>query len=365
MESIPDSAACNEGVKLVKKRGLQGLTGFVNGILRNIIREKDKISFLKEDIFKYYSVKYSIPEWIIKSFIRDYGEKNTEKMLNTFYVSEDSATTVRVNTSRISTSEVMEMLNSQKISTEISRYADNAIIIRNYEKISSIDAFKKGYVQVQDISSMLVGQISGVKSGDICIDMCAAPGGKSIHIADLLNGTGKVYSRDISDKKTLLIKENVERCGLENVVIQVVDATEYIDENVGMADVVIADVPCSGMGILKKKTDIKYRITEDTVKNLSILSRKILTNAVRYLKKGGILIFSTCTMNKIENDDNRQWLIDEMGLKPVSIEENLSEDLLCECNNRECAKNGYLQLFMTDKYDGFYISKFIKEDSYV
>lgn len=362
MDSVPDSAACNEAVKLVKKRKLQGLTGFTNGILRNIIREKENIKYPDDKkSIEYYSVKYSVPEWIIQSFTDDYGKKITEEMLETMYERQNDFITVRVNTSKASAETVLEMLNKQNIKAVRSRYADNTLIIQEYEKVSSIEAFDKGYIQVQDISSILAGQISGVKSGNICIDMCAAPGGKTIHIADILNGTGKIYSRDISEKKTFLIKENRDRCGFDNIEIQIRDATELIEEDIGMADIVIADVPCSGMGIMRKKTDIKYKITPQTVKDLSIISQKILKNAVKYLKTGGILIFSTCTVNKTENDNTRQWLIEEMKLEPVSIIEDLSDDILCIGNNRETAKRGYLQLFMTKDYDGFYISKYVKK----
>lgn len=362
MDNIPDSAVCNEGVKLVKKRGLQGLTGFVNGILRTIIREKDNLPLPdKTDYIRYYSVKYSVPEWIIQSFLMDYGRDITEKMLDGLYHRENKGITVRVNTSKADTGTVIHMLEEQHITVEKSRCAENVLVIQDYEKISSIEAFQKGYIQVQDISSILVGEVSGVKKGDVCIDMCAAPGGKTIHIADKLNGTGKVYARDISEKKVALIRENVERCGVDNVVIQVSDATELIEENVGIADVVIADVPCSGLGVLRKKTDIKYRISPEMIKELSNISQKILNNAVKYLKAGGILIFSTCTMNKVENDENRRWLIEEKGLKPLSMTEDLSDEILNMENNRECAAQGYLQLFITEDYDGFYISKYVKE----
>ena len=190
--------------------------------------------------------------------------------------------------------------------------------------------------------------------------MCAAPGGKSIHIADILNGTGIIHSRDISEKKVKLIKENVERCNFKNISVEIKDGTEFNESDEESADIVIADVPCTGMGILRKKTDIKYNIDEKISKELAILSQKILKNSIKYLKKGGILIFSTCTMNSIENDNNRKWLIEEMKMKPVNFTNSLSDDILNIGNNRKMAEEGYLQLFMTSEYDGFYISKFIK-----
>lgn len=363
MDSIPDSAACNEAVKTAKKYGFSSLSGFVNGILRNISRQKDSIKYpnIEKSQVEFYSVKYSIPEWLVQSFINDYGQKITEEMLENMYSKTENTITVKVNSSKADINEVIESVLADRIEVKKSNLADNALIIKGFERIDSIKAFRKGLIQVQDISSMLAGQISGIKKDDICIDMCAAPGGKSIHAADILNGTGYVYSRDLSETKVNLIRENIDRCGFENISEEVWDATEFKECDKGKADVVIADVPCSGMGVIRKKTDIKYNISEESVKDLAKLSQKILNNAVKYLKTGGILIFSTCTMNKIENDENRKWLIEEMHMEPTDFTDSLSNDILNIGLNRETAKKGYLQLFMTKEFDGFYISKFIKK----
>ena len=352
MESVPDSAVCNEAVKITKKRGFSNLSGFVNGVLRNISRNKDKIHF--------YSVRYSVPEWLISSFIRDYGEDITIGMLDSMLIEDDKKVTVRINTSKAQPDNVISMLEEQGIHTVESEFADNALIISGYDNIDNIEAFRKGYIQIQDISSMLVGQISGIKENMVCIDMCAAPGGKSMHMADLLNGTGMVYSRDLTDSKVKMIEENVARCGFNNITVERQDATAYVNKDDEKADIVIADVPCSGMGVLRKKTDIKYNISEDSVKELAKISQNILKNAVKYLKKGGILIFSTCTMNRLENDKTREWLINEMGLEPADFTEYLDNGILDIKMNRESVKKGYVQLFMNRDFDGFYISKFIK-----
>lgn len=362
MEGVPDSAACNEAVKIVKKRGLSNLSGFVNGVLRNISRNKDLIKYpdIKSDFVAYYSILYSIPKWIIKSFINDYGKETAISMVENMYEPDNDRLSVRINISKADKSEVVSKLNEQNIEVLESKLADNALMLKGYDNVYDINAFKEGLIQVQDISSMLVGQICGVKENDKCIDMCAAPGGKSIHIADILNGTGIIHSRDISEKKVKLIKENVERCNFKNISVEIKDGTEFNESDEESADIVIADVPCTGMGILRKKTDIKYNIDEKISKELAILSQKILKNSIKYLKKGGILIFSTCTMNSIENDNNRKWLIEEMKMKPVNFTNSLSDDILNIGNNRKMAEEGYLQLFMTSEYDGFYISKFIK-----
>ena len=362
MESVPDSAVCNEAVKIAKKRGFSNLSGFVNGVLRNVSRNKDNIKYpdINKDKIPFYSVRYSVPEWLISSFIRDYGEDITIDMLDSMLIEEDKKVTVRINTSKARPDNVISMLEEQGIHTVESEFADNALIISGYDNIDNIEAFRKGYIQIQDISSMLVGQISGIKENMVCIDMCAAPGGKSMHMADLLNGTGMVYSRDLTDSKVKMIEENVARCGFNNITVERQDATVYVNKDDEKADIVIADVPCSGMGVLRKKTDIKYNISEDSVKELAKISQNILKNAVKYLKKGGILIFSTCTMNRLENDKTREWLINEMGLEPADFTEYLDNGILDIKMNRESVKKGYVQLFMNRDFDGFYISKFIK-----
>lgn len=359
MDGVPDSAACNEAVKLAKKRGFSGLSGFINGVLRNISREKDNIKYPSEtDKIKFLSVKYSMPEWIVMKLINDYGEEITKSCLKHLYKGRENSLTVRVNTSKAEVLEVIELLKLQKIDVKKSELADNTLIISNYDNVENIEAFKQGLIQIQDISSILAGQISGVKNGDYCIDMCSAPGGKTMHIADL-NKDGKIIARDISTQKTDKILENVNRNKFKNVDVEVWDATEFCAENEGKADLVIADVPCSGLGIIAKKTDIKYRISKEGMDELSVLSKKILENAVRYLKKNGTLIFSTCTMNKQENEYTRKWLIEEKGLIPVSIENDLSKEILKE-DTFEMAKDGHLQLFITDEHDGFYFAKFVK-----
>ena len=213
---------------------------------------------------------------------------------------------------------------------------------------------------MQDIISALVGQISGAKKGDCIIDMCAAPGGKTIHVADRLEGTGTVIANDISEHKTALILENVKRCGFRNVRISVQDATVLNEDYKNQADIVLADVPCSGLGVLKHKSEIKYRLQQEDIRNLAEISQKILNCAVQYLKCGGTLIFSTCTMTNAENEAIREWLLQTYDLEPVSITKDLSDNILDIGNNRNMAEQGYLSLNIRKEYDGFFMAKFKK-----
>lgn len=363
MDAVPDHAICNEAVTIIKRTNFRNLSSFVNGVLRTVIRQRETIEYPneKQDKTRSLSVRYSVPEWMIRHFEKDYGEAATIDILKNLQQKETACLTVRANVSKMPLEEIMHELVSQGIEVSKSYFANHALRLKNYPAIQEIHAFQKGLIQVQDISSMLVGQVSGVSESDYCIDVCAAPGGKSLHLADLLRNSGKVCSYDISEKKVNLIRENIQRTGFTNIQSSVQDALIFKEEDQERADLVIADVPCSGMGILSKKPDIKYHLQEKQIEELANLSQKILSNVVKYIKSGGTLIFSTCTMNKTENDMNREWLMNHYDLEPVSIEEYLSEDLLKMGNNRETAKQGYLQLFVAEEYDGFYLSKFIKK----
>lgn len=370
MDSIPDSAACNEAVKLAKKRGFFNLAPFVNGVLRNVSRGKADIQYPNEEKepFKAMSVRYSIPEWLIKLLIEEQGQDVTRDILeNLFEDREEDRTgsrgslSVRVNRSKNSVEEAIQCLTGEQVEVSRTALASDMLDIRNYGAVHQLKAFRQGMIQVQDISSALVGQISGVKKGNIVMDMCAAPGGKAIHFADLLAGSGQVISGDVSENKVALIRENINRCGFENVKLQVWDSTVPEEKYFNSADIVLADVPCSGLGVLKHKSDIKYRLCKEDIIELANISQKILKCAVQYLKYDGTLLFSTCTMTKTENEDIRNWLLAQFDLEPVSIIPYLSDDILNIGNNRETAEQGYLKLFISKDYDGFFMAKFIKK----
>ena len=299
MDSVPDSAVCNEAVKLANKRKFTNLKGFVNGVLRNISREKDKIKFpdKKDGFCAYASVRYSMPEWIVNYLCEEYGEDETERIFEGF-LKADRGVSVRCNVSKAEPQEVYDMLKKQGISVKKSELFDYAFSIDDFDRLQDVEALKKGYIQVQDFSSILAGHIPEIKGGENIIDICAAPGGKTLHIADRLNdrklnGGGKIISCDLTDAKTALIKENVERNGFENVSVVKNDALVFKKEWEDTADIVIADLPCSGLGVIGKKCDIKYKTSIEDINALSEIQREILKNVSRYLKKGGQLLYST------------------------------------------------------------------------
>ncbi|MBE5850234.1 MAG: 16S rRNA (cytosine(967)-C(5))-methyltransferase RsmB [Lachnospiraceae bacterium] len=347
---VADFAAVNETVKLAKKKGFSSLSGFVNGVLRNILRNRHGIAWPEKgaDIIKYMSVMYSCPEWIVKKLIDEQGESNAGTLLE-LSVSVRPVT-ARVNLSKTTVSEALKGCNGRA-----SDVCGCAIVLEDYDTVPDIPAFADGRICIQDISSMLVGIVAGIGINDTVLDLCAAPGGKSLHAADIA-GSGRVIALDVSENKVAGIRENVARCGFTNVDVSVADATVYNSEFYEIADVVIADVPCSGLGVMGRKNDIKYNLTEDSIRKLTELQRSILSNAVRYVKPGGVLMFSTCTCSYEENQGNMRFLTDECGLTPVDFYDLMPDRLKCAS-----AKEGYVQLYGSDALtDGFFIGKLLK-----
>ena len=308
MDSVPDSAACNELVKLAKSHGFGSLSGFVNGVLRAIARGKDGVKEPAGDknSAEYLSIKYSMPQWLCEKLKRDYPD-NFIKILEGCFM--DRPTSIRVNTTKISRDELKSIISAEGITVEYGLYDEKALLISDYDFIKKVPGYKKGYFTVQDESSMEAVRAAMIKPGYTVIDVCAAPGGKTTCAAEYMNGQGKLYSMDLSHDKLELIEENVSRLGFDNVEISCQDATETIP---GMlADVVISDLPCSGLGIIGRKNDIKYRLEEAQLKELAKLQKSILNNVCQYVKQGGIMLYSTCTINPEENQDNVKWFLDE------------------------------------------------------
>ena len=356
MDSVPNSAACNEAVKLATKKGFSSLKGFVNGVLRNIERNLENITYPDEaNLLEYLSVKYSMPEWILQKWLAQYDREAVETMLVDFQ--KEKPTTIRVNRNVMTKEALIESLDKQGVHVENHPYLPDALRITSYDYLADLDSFQKGAFHVQDISSMLVAHLANPQEGDTVIDVCAAPGGKSLHMAELLRGTGHVEARDLTDYKVNLIWDNIERSGMKNIEAVRQDATVFDEESVETADIVVADLPCSGLGVLGKKTDLKYKMTEQTQADLVVLQRDILSKVKSYVKPGGTLIYSTCTINEAENMGNVDWFLAEhKEFELVSVKEDLCEEL-----SRSVVNEGCLQLLPgIHKSDGFFIAKLKK-----
>ncbi|MDO4438293.1 MAG: 16S rRNA (cytosine(967)-C(5))-methyltransferase RsmB [Eubacteriales bacterium] len=327
MDRIPDRAVCNEAVNLTKLHGINGLSGFVNGVLRNICREKDS-DLEKLMTFSEEHIRYSMPKWLYKRLEHEFGTKKTQEICQAFL--HERKLTVRFNTSIKSEEEILKrlsedgvkavkfdmqkMLLSYGISLE-ERWLPVIYELENVYGITQLNAFEEGFIQPQDPAAAVPCALARPEGELKVIDVCAAPGGKSIQIADLLRGKGTVEARDISDYKIAMIDENIKRCGLLNLSSKKLDALIEDEESLYRADIVIADLPCSGLGIIGRKPDIKQNIEPYSIEELQLLQRDILRVVSRYVKPHGKLIYSTCTLTGEEDEQNVAWAEENLGFK--------------------------------------------------
>ncbi len=349
MDGTPDRAVCNEAVKLAEKKNFYGLKGFVNGVLRTVARKKEHISYPQEKI-SALEIKYSMPKWFIEELLDTYEEKQVLSILESSF--KESPTTIRCNVGKQSVDELKDLLEQEGVTVKDHPYLSYALVISGYDYLGKLKAFREGRFQVQDVSSMLVSHVGAGFKPKFVLDLCAAPGGKALHMADLIGEEGIVEARDINDGKIGLIEENIHRNKASNVKTKVWDALVFDKEMEEKADVVVADLPCSGLGVMGKKKDICYKTSKEDILSLAKLQRDILQNAVRYVKKGGILLYSTCTIAKEENQENLRWLLENYDFEGVDFSDFLVEEL-----KEESVKKGYLQLLPgVHNSDGFFVS---------
>ncbi len=348
LDSIKDHAAVNESVALIKKYDKKS-SGFVNAILRNVIRNKENIIEIdKKDIVEYLSIKYSYNQWLIRKWIEEFGQEFTEDLLEAN--SEKPNLYIRANTLKINRDELINKLREQGIECNKVNGIDEAVMAKNLKNIENNKLFKEGYFTVQDISSMLVGKVANPKEEKLVLDVCSAPGGKTTHLGTIMKNTGQVISRDIFDHKLKLINNTVKRLGLKNIKVENFDALNIDENSIDKFDYVICDVPCSGMGIIKRKPEIKFK-KEEEIKDLPIIQKKILNNASKYVKLGGNLIYSTCTIHDEENINIVKEFLninDNFELVPI-------DEVNVDLDNQD---KGYIKIYPNiHGMDGFFIAK--------
>ena len=322
MDAIPDSAVCNEACKLAEKRKFHALKGYVNGVLRKIAREKENLPMpdRAQDPLTWLCVKYSMPMEITSAWMKLYGEACTERLLQALL--EIHPVSLRV--SQTLSDEEKEDLKGRLLEAEIevtqSDYDDRVFLARDLEGLESLPDFQEGRITVQDVSSVLAVKQAGIKEGDLVVDACASPGGKSILASELTGDGGKVICGDVSEKKTASIMENIDRMGRTNIEVRIWDARSLPQELYGKADVLLLDVPCSGLGVMGKKRDIKYNVTQEGLAEVTALQREILGEAYKVVKPGGILLYSTCTIREEENRDAVKWILATLPFDPMPLE---------------------------------------------
>lgn len=335
-------AIVNELVNLTKKVSFRSKS-YVNAILRSFIRGEEnlsKINIKNED--EYKSIKYSMPLWIIKYLNDSYGKAYTDKFLKS--LNKERNLSIRINKAKTDKNELKKLLKDRGYILEDSKISDLSLIVKNPKGLASTDEFKKGLFTIQSEGSIKVCEILNPKKNSNILDMCAAPGTKTSFLAELCENSSKIIANDISFNKLSKINENIKRLNLKNIEITNFDATLLKEDYKEKFDYILCDLPCSGLGVMDRKPEIRYNRTMEDVKNLSKLQKNILDRAFLYLKQGGTLVFSTCTIGNIENKDNFTYLSKKKRLKNIKI----NEKKYIEFNSFE------------DETDGFFITKFEK-----
>lgn len=327
MDAVPDSAVCNEACKLAAKRKFHNLKGFVNGVLRNISKNKEALPLPDEqkDVTAYFSIRYSMPEWLVKHFLEEYGREITVTLLEGLLQIHPVSIRFRANLDEAEKQRAISGMEEMGARLTQSSYLTNVYTIENVENVNYLPGFAEGLFTVQDVSSVLAVHAADIQPGDLVMDICAAPGGKSMLAAET---AGRVIARDVSEAKTAVIEDNLERMQLTNVEVQVYDATETDETMIECADVLIMDVPCSGLGVMGKKRDIKYHASPEGLKSITALQKQIVEQSWQYVKPGGTLLYSTCTINRAENEEMVRWIVENLPFEPESTEKVLPEQLL-------------------------------------
>ena len=348
MNSVPDMAAANETVEAVKQLGFGKASGFVNGIMRNFIRDGKKFDFSRLDKIGRLSAEYSAPIWLCKMWCNEYGDEKTEAALKASL--GGVPVFARANTTKVTPEELVSILEEDNIKAMLVDEVPGALRINSVAP-QSTKAYKKGLFHVQDISSQLCAKAVGAQKGERVLDVCSAPGGKTFTVAEYMENEGEIIACDLHPKRAGLVKSGAERLGLSIVNAKANDATVY-DEKLGIFDRVLCDVPCSGLGVIRRKPEIRFKDPKE-ISTLPKIQYKIASTSAKYLKDGGTMIYSTCTLSKEENEQVVKRLMTEDGLVPAELPEEL----------KKYSKDGYSVTLMPGEInsDGFYFAKLKKE----
>lgn len=355
MDKVPEFAAVNQAVEITKIRDKRA-TAFVNGVLRNILRNKEEFYNIKEkDKIKRYSIEYSHPEWMVQKFISSFGEDFSKKLMEANNIPPEM--NIRVNTLKLTRDELVHVMEEKGVEVKKS-FVEEGLKLRGFNMIEKSEEMSNGLMTVQDESSMLVAKILDPKPDEKIIDLCSAPGGKTTHIAQIMNNKGEITAFDVHGHKLKLVNENAERLGINIIKTKLQDASEYLNDYADYADRVLIDAPCSGIGLMRKKPEIRWNITEKDIYTLQELQYAIIKNGARYVKKGGILVYSTCTITREEDEEIlKRFLMEHNNFEVEDICSLTPEEIRSDT----CGK-GYIKLFPNAHgTDGFFISKLIRK----
>ena len=350
LSKIPVSAACNQAVELTKKYGHIGTVKFVNAVLRNAGRTPEKIVYpdKEKNLSKFLALTYFHPEWLVTRWIERLGAAATEELCSINNVTPSLC--LRTNTLKNTRAELLAILEGEGVVAEASEWTPEGIVCHSAPALSTLQSLRTGLFQIQDESSMLVAHVLDPQPGEFIIDTCAAPGGKTTHMAALMGNKGRIVATDIYEHKLLLIKENAQRLGITIIDNCELDATLIGTKFAGQADRVLVDAPCSGLGVLRRKADSRWRKEESMLKELPKLQRAILHSAADCVKVGGVLVYSTCTT---EPEENQKVVESFLRSRPEFTLEKTGEFLPVSGHDAEM-----VQLWPhVDHVDGFFIAR--------
>ena len=353
LDGIPDAVACNETVELAKEYKHPGVAKFVNGVLRNILRRLDSLQMpsIEDDPVQHIRYKYSFPQWLVERWVKRYGVKATIEICQTFNQIPD--TVIRRNPLKTSKSDLEDSLSKNNIEVKEINNFPQAFKINNYSSLYNLDTFQSGYFQIQGLASIMTGHIVAPKPGERVLDLCSAPGGKTTHLAELMDNQGEIIANELHEHKLSLIEENCKRLGVKIVNVKIGDGrkVEFTDS----FDRILIDAPCSGLGMIAKKPEIKWQKKPQDIKQLKDIQLELLTAGSGFLKEGGELVYSTCTITEAENIEVvKEFVSNNLNFELVNLKSQAKEFGI----DSEFINEGTIQLLPTwQENEGYFIAK--------
>ena len=351
LDKIPKSAAVNESVNLAKRYGHKSSSNFVNAILRKIDRKDYEELFLIKNDIERISKTTSMPEWIVEDLLNEMPIEKVEKICKSSNLKP--TITIRVNTLKTTKEELLDKFKERNIQYKDAVLKD-FIILEKAKNIENLDIFKQGLFTIQDEAAGLAARTLDVAPNDRVLDACSAPGGKTTYLAEIMENQGEILAWDIHEHRTKLVDETANRLGISIIKTDVKDASAFYPEYIEKFDKILLDVPCLGIGVLKRKPDIKWSKNREDVNEITLLQKDILETCSKYLKRGGFLVYSTCSILKQENSDVIKWFLNKnpnFEIEAINIEDFYKQYY---------QNNGYMQVYQNEKSDGFFICKLTK-----
>ena len=361
LDKVPDHAACNETVEVAKNHCNRGALGFINAILRNVLRQPEKISFpdLEQNPIQHIRYKYSFPQWMIERWVKDFGVKKTVELAKS--LNAEPETFLRTNFLKAEVNQLIAELEEEGVEAEhysLSSEFNEAVSVLKQGKIDNLSTYQQGMFQVQGLSSMLVSHILNPKSDEFVIDLCAGLGGKTTHLAQLMNNQGKILAVDIHQNKLKKLATNAQRLGIKNIETKASDGRKV--EINQLVDKFLIDAPCSGFGVINKKPEIKWQRKPQDIDQLAKIQIELLAYAAKQLKAGGEIIYSTCTFNQRENEAVIASFKEEHQDFEVVNLASRAEELGVD----DLVKKDYLKILTKEKFDKFFIAKLRKNNNF-